>query len=203
MLNEKFVYLKYLNIPNSMTGCSLAIGFITLTLIFKHELKIALTLYVLTLLLDRLDGIVARKFGMESDFGKQLDSLADFFNFCIVPAVIAYFLGLNSVLSVLILIAYILSGVSRLAHFNLDGMEEIDGKKFFLGIPTTLAASWFLIIVSLLEIFNLLHFPYLLLLFFGVLAVLMIAPLKCNKNGLLVKSLYLLIPAVVVFLWVF
>ncbi|EGW41499.1 CDP-alcohol phosphatidyltransferase family protein [Desulfosporosinus sp. OT] len=202
-MNKKFVYLKYLNIPNAMTGCSLAIGFITLTLIFKQELKIALTLYAFTLLLDRLDGIAARKFGMETDFGKELDSLADFFNFCIVPVIIAYFMGLNSVVSVLILIAYILSGVSRLAHFNLDGMEEINGQKFFSGIPTTLAASCFLMIVSLLELFDPLHFHAVMLLFFIAFSVLMVAPLKCNKNGLLVKSLYLLIPAAVISLWVF
>lgn len=202
-MNRKFVYLKYLNIPNILTGCSLAIGFITLTLMFKHEPKLAYTLYALTLLLDRLDGIAARKLGMESDFGKELDSLADFFNFCIVPAIIAYLLGLNSLWSILILIAYILSGVSRLAHFNLAGMEEIDGKRFFSGIPTTLAASWFLMIVSLLEIINPLYFRYVLLLFFSALSVLMVAPLKCDKNGLLVKSLYLLIPAVVVSLWIF
>ncbi|SDH65786.1 CDP-alcohol phosphatidyltransferase family protein [Desulfosporosinus hippei] len=202
-MKRKFVYLKYLNIPNTITGCSLVIGFITLTLIFQQELKLALTLYAFTILLDRLDGIAARKFGMESDFGKELDSLADFFNFCIVPALIAYFLGLNSVLSVLILIAYILSGVSRLAHFNLEGMEEIEGKKYFSGIPTTLAASWFLITLSLLELFNLQHLHDVLLLFFGALAVLMIAPLQCNKNGLLVKSLYLLIPTAIVLLWLF
>ncbi|AFQ44319.1 CDP-alcohol phosphatidyltransferase family protein [Desulfosporosinus meridiei] len=202
-MKRKFVYLKYLNIPNTITGCSLAIGFISLTLIFQQELKLALTLYAFTLLLDRLDGIAARKFGMESDFGKELDSLADFFNFCIVPAIISYFLGVNSVLSVLILIAYILSGVSRLAHFNLEGMEEIEGKKYFSGIPTTLAASWFLITLSLLELFNLRHFHAVLPLFFGALAVLMIAPLQCNKNGLLVKSLYLLIPTVILCLWLF
>lgn len=202
-MKRKFIYLKYLNIPNIMTGCSLAIGFIALTLMFKHETKLAFTLYALTILLDRLDGIAARKLGMESDFGKELDSLVDFFNFCIVPAIIAYLLGLNSVWSMPILSAYILSGVSRLAHFNLDGMEEIDGKKFFSGIPTTLAASWFLIIVSLLEILNPLYFRYVLLLFFSALSILMVSPLKCDKNGLFVKSLYLLIPVVVVSLWIF
>lgn len=200
---KKFICLKYLNIPNVMTECSLAIGFITLILIFNQKLAIALTLYASTILLDRLDGIVARKFRMESDFGKELDSFTDFFNFCIVPAVIAYFLGLNSIGPVLILIFYILAGVSRLAHFNLEGMEEIDGKKFFSGIPTTLAASWFLIIVSLLETLNLLHMKWILMVFLLILAVLMDAPLRCHKNGVLVKSQYLLLPMAVVILWLF
>lgn len=202
-MNKKFVYLKYLNIPNAMTGCSLAIGFITLIMVLNQELKVALTLYTFTLLLDRLDGIVARKLRMESDFGKELDSFTDFFNFCIVPAIVTYLLGLNSVAAILILIVYILAGVSRLAHFNLEGMEEIEGNKFFSGIPTTLAASWFLILVCLLKVFNLLYGNSILLLFFVALAVLMVAPLRCAKNGLLVKSLYLLIPAAVVILWLF
>ncbi|MDP4181597.1 MAG: CDP-alcohol phosphatidyltransferase family protein [Bacillota bacterium] len=202
-MHKKFIYLKYLNIPNVMTGCSLAIGFITLILIFNQKLTFALTLYASTILLDRLDGIAARKFRMVSDFGKELDSLTDFFNFCIVPAIIAYFLGLNSVVSVLILIIYIIAGVSRLAHFNLEEMEEIDGKKFFSGIPTTLAASWFLIIVSLLETLNLLYLKSILMVSFLILAILMDAPLRCHKNGVLVKSLYLLLPTAVAILWIF
>lgn len=202
-MNRKFIYIKYLTIPNVMTGCSLAIGFITLLLIFNQKLTLALTFYALTILLDRLDGIAARKLQMVSDFGKEIDSLTDFFNFCIVPAIIGYFLGLNSILSVLILILYILAGECRLAHFNLEGMEEIDGKKYFSGIPTTLAASWFLILVSLLETLNLLYMKSILMMFFLILAILMDAPLRCHKNGILVKSLYIMLPIAVAILWIF
>jgi CDP-diacylglycerol---serine O-phosphatidyltransferase len=202
-MTKKFLYLKYLNIPNAMTGSSLAIGFITFILMLNHELKIALTLFALTIVLDRMDGIAARKFKMESAFGKELDSLTDFFNFCILPPIMAYVMGFNLILSVVLLIIYILSGVSRLAHFNLTGMDEIDGKQYFSGVPTTIAASWFLITVSLLQTKLKFDLHYLLSLFFVVFAILMVFPLKCGKNGWVVKSLYLLIPMAVIVLWIF
>lgn len=200
-MNKKFVYLKYLNIPNAMTGASLAIGFITLILMFNNHIKIALTLFTLTILLDRFDGMVARKLRMESDFGKELDSFTDFFNFCIVPTIIAYQMSFNSVLSIFVLILFILSGVCRLAHFNLEGMEEIDGKKCFSGVPTTLAAIGFLISVSLSQAFSHRYLHLILFLFFAIFAVLMVSPLKLSKNGILVKAVYFLILMAVIILW--
>ena len=202
-MSNKFIYLKYVNIPNALTGSALALGFITFILTLNQQIKIALTLYALIILLDRLDGFAARKFRMESDFGKELDSLSDFFNFCILPSIMAYLIGFNSILSVVVLIIYIISGVSRLAHFNLNGMEEIDGKKYFSGVPTTIAASWFLITLSLLQTVIKFDFHYILFLFFTAFAVLMVFPLNCNKNGFFVKSLYLLIPLAVIILWMF
>lgn len=202
-MSNKFIYLKYVNIPNALTGSAMALGFITFILTLNQQIKIALTLYALIILLDRLDGFAARKFGMESDFGKELDSLSDFFNFCILPSIMAYLIGFNSILSVVVLIVYIISGVSRLAHFNLNGMEEIDGKKYFSGVPTTIAASWFLITASLLQTIIKFDFHYILFLFFTAFAVLMVFPLNCNKNGFFVKSLYLLIPLAVIILWMF
>jgi len=202
-MTKKFLYLKYMNIPNVLTESSVAIGFITLILMLNHEFKIAMSLYSLTILLDRIDGLAARKFRMESAFGKELDSLADFFNFCILPSIIAYLMGFNSILSVIILIIYILSGVSRLAHFNLTGMNEISGKQYFSGLPTTVSASWFLIVVSLNKIIIKLDFYFVLLSFFVVFSILMVSPLKFNKNGLIIKVLYILIPVAVIILWIF
>jgi CDP-diacylglycerol--serine O-phosphatidyltransferase len=202
-MSNKFIYFKYVNIPNVLTGSAIALGFITFILTINQEIEIALTLYALIILLDRLDGFAARKFGMESDFGKELDSLSDFFNFCILPSIMAYLIGFDSILSVVVLIIYFISGVSRLAHFNLNGMNEIDGKKYFSGVPTTIAGSWFLITVSLLQVVIKFDFHYILLLFFTVFSILMVSPLNCNKNGLFVKSLYLLIPAALIILWIF
>ncbi len=201
-MKKKFVYLKYLNIPNAMTASSLAIGFITLILMFNNHIKIALTLYTLTILLDRFDGMVARKLKMESAFGKELDSLIDFFNFCIVPAIIAYQMSFNSVVSIIIMILYILSGVCRLAHFNLEGMEEIDGEKCFSGVPTTLAAIGFLISASLAQAVSHQYLHLILFLFFVIFAVLMVSPVKCRKNGILIKTIYFLILMAVISLWI-
>lgn len=200
-MDKKFLYLKYINIPNLLTSISLAIGFITLILMINENFKVALTLYSFTILLDRLDGFIARKLEMTSDFGKELDSLTDFYNFCILPSAVAYLIGFNSILAIVLMVIYINCGVSRLCHFNLSGMEEINGENFFSGIPTTVAASWFLIIVSLLQGVIKFGFSYIMFLFFIAFSILMVAPLKFNKNGLFVKMLYFLIPTALIVLW--
>ena len=50
-----------------------------------------LYLFYLCLILDFLDGFFARKFNVVSEFGKQLDSFADFISFCILPSLVLYF----------------------------------------------------------------------------------------------------------------
>jgi CDP-diacylglycerol--serine O-phosphatidyltransferase len=71
-------------------------GFISLILIIEQYNRLALSLYLFVLLFDRLDGFVARKYGITSEFCKELDSLADAFNFCFFPVVIAYLWGFNA-----------------------------------------------------------------------------------------------------------
>ncbi len=198
---RKFVYGSYVNIPNLMTTSSLVLGFLSLLLLSRNEARSALSLFSLTLLLDRLDGIVARKLHQETEFGKQLDSLVDYANFGIVPILGAWMLGYNSLGAVAILVLYLIASACRLAHFNVQGMEEADGKKFFSGIPTTMAASWFMIIASLCQTYGKDFAPWLYGTFFIVAAVLMVSPLRINKNGWLVKSLFLLIPGAVFILW--
>jgi CDP-diacylglycerol--serine O-phosphatidyltransferase len=185
-----------------MTASSLVLGFFSLLLLLHDEARWALSLFALTLLLDRLDGIVARSLHQESEFGKQLDSLVDCANFCVVPVLGAWLLGFNSPGAVVILPLYLLAGASRLAHFNIQGMEESDGKKFFSGIPTTMAAGWFLIIASLCLTYGKAFAPWMYGAFFIVAAVLMVSPLRIDKNGWLVKSLFLLIPCTVAILWI-
>lgn len=194
-------YLKYLKIPNILTGTSLLTGFVVLLLMLQQEIKLAFSLYTLTVFFDRIDGIVARKLKLESDFGKEFDSLADFFNFCILPALMAYLLGYNSILPVLSLMVYIIAGAGRLVHFNLTGMEKVDGKQYFSGVPTAVAACWFVIIFSLCRTQPGINFYYWMPAFFIIAAILMVSSLKYNKNGFITKLLYPLMPLAIVILW--
>ena len=97
----------------------------------NNQLVIALTIFPLAILCDRFDGYIARKLGKSSDFGKELDSIADSFNYCVLPAVFAYYFGFNSILSIIILILFTLAGFWRLANFNLVGMES-ESKKIVI-----------------------------------------------------------------------
>ena len=79
-------------IPNFFTLSNLILGFICIINIFNNPTNsTVLYLFYLCLILDFLDGFFARKFNVVSEFGKQLDSFADFVSFCILPSLVLYF----------------------------------------------------------------------------------------------------------------
>jgi CDP-diacylglycerol--serine O-phosphatidyltransferase len=95
---------------------------------------------ILAAFLDALDGKVARLSGGTSQFGIELDSLADFLSFGVAPAVVVYSIKLNALgkWGWVISIVYIMASAYRLARFNL--MAETEEKKDFLGLPVPMAA---------------------------------------------------------------
>jgi len=100
----------------------------------------AVTLLPLALLLDVLDGYVARlDRRRQSRLGADLDSLADVISFGVAPAVLGYTLGLRGGWDMLLLTYFVVCGVSRLARFNVTAADLADtttGKvKYFEGTP--------------------------------------------------------------------
>ena len=95
------------------------------------------------LLFDILDGRVARWRQKNSVMGRELDSLADIISFGVAPAVIAYGCGMQGLYDRIILICFVVCGVSRLARYNVTA-EALSGDgnkvKYFEGtpIPTSL-----------------------------------------------------------------
>ena len=106
---------------------------------------------VLAAILDRYDGKIARLLGVESEFGKQLDSLCDLISFGIAPAVISwhlhasYLVGPWRPIGYLVAVLFPLAGAFRLARFNLTADTTS-----FQGVPITLAGS-LLVLFCLLE----------------------------------------------------
>ena len=98
------------------------------------------------------DGKVARmckRTKEEKEFGIQLDSLADTFNFLAVPVIIMLSLNMNSIFSIIAFLLLILCGVARLAYFNVHA--SLDGPvKFYKGLPVTSTA----IIYPILGLFH-------------------------------------------------
>jgi CDP-diacylglycerol--serine O-phosphatidyltransferase len=103
-------------------------------------------------LFDSLDGRIARAMGTHSDFGKEMDSLADIISFGIAPACLAYAWGIRAAASAnapggihleqagwVIGFFYLACCGWRLARFNIQGMASTD-KRYFAGMPTPLAA---------------------------------------------------------------
>ena len=107
----------------------------------------------IAILFDSADGWVARATGTSSEFGKQLDSLADVISFGIAPAFLAFAWGARGMLQSeagsarhvfqlgwLISFAFVICCAWRLARFNIQGMAP-GGSRYFVGMPTPAAAG--------------------------------------------------------------
>src|SRR5512134_2454335 len=102
------------------------------------RLHIAAALIGLALILDVLDGRIARWRHVASPMGRELDSLADVISFGVAPAGIAFAAGLQSALDQIILMYFVGCGLSRLARYNVtaETLSAGSGKvRFFEGTP--------------------------------------------------------------------
>lgn len=109
----------------------------------RWHLLIACGLIALALVLDLLDGKVARWRHETSPLGRELDSLADVISFGVAPAVLAYAAGMQGFWDRIVLVYFVACGVSRLARYNVTA-EKLAGDsgkvKYYEGtpIPTSL-----------------------------------------------------------------
>ena len=131
-------------LPNLITLFNLLLGCIVTLLLIENNLEVknVFIITVMCLILDYLDGYIARKFNTKSDVGIQLDSLADLVSFGLVPAILLYNMfkdapssSVGSILSSFIpFFGFIitLSSAYRLARYNTRKSTS----KFFKGLPT-------------------------------------------------------------------
>jgi CDP-diacylglycerol--serine O-phosphatidyltransferase len=92
-------------------------------------------------ILDGLDGRIARALGIESDFGREYDSLADVVTFGVAPALLAWLWGLSELGRVgwLVPLFFLVCTATRLARFNVQ-IKVVDSR-YFVGLPTPAAAG--------------------------------------------------------------
>ncbi len=132
-------------LPNLITLLALCAGLTAIRLAVEAKLELALAAIVFAALLDGIDGRVARMLKGTSKFGAELDSLADFVNFGVAPALILYFWGLHELKSagwIAALVFAICAGL-RLARFNVmidDPNKPAWAADFFTGIPAPAGA---------------------------------------------------------------
>jgi CDP-diacylglycerol--serine O-phosphatidyltransferase len=132
-------------LPNLITLLALCAGLTAIRVAVENKLDLALAAIVLAALLDGIDGRLARMLKGTSRFGAELDSLADFVNFGVAPALILYFWGLYELKSagwIAALVFAICAGL-RLARFNVmidDPNKPAWAGNFFTGIPAPAGA---------------------------------------------------------------
>lgn len=177
-------------IPNLITLTAMCLGLTALRLSYvREDIYLSLVLLVMAAFLDGIDGKIARMLKVESAVGAQLDSLADFLNFCVTPALIIfewhlkdlYFFGWAATL------IFLVGGAYRLARFNVmysKGIENISSN-FFIGVPTP-AGAILLFLPMVLELKG--YMPassVFTALYMTFIAFLMISRIKTPSNRLL------------------
>jgi CDP-diacylglycerol--serine O-phosphatidyltransferase len=171
-------------LPNVITLLALCAGLTAIRLATEQKFEWALYAIVFAALLDGLDGRLARMLKGTSRFGAELDSLADFVNFGVAPALILYQWGLSEFGSMgwIAALVFALCAGLRLARFNVlaeDPNRPAWAGNFFVGVPAPAGAITVLLplYVQLLGMpHNLLVKPFAFL-FTLVIALLMVSRL--------------------------
>jgi CDP-diacylglycerol---serine O-phosphatidyltransferase len=131
-------------VPNFVTLLGLCWGLTSIRMSIEQRWELALGGIVLAAALDGVDGRVARYLKASSRFGAELDSLADFVNFGVAPAILLFTWGFQDIKSLgwICVLLFALASALRLARFNVASDEEKPKwqSNYFTGMPTPAAA---------------------------------------------------------------
>jgi CDP-diacylglycerol---serine O-phosphatidyltransferase len=132
-------------LPNLITLLALCAGITAIRLAVEDKLEWAVAAIVFAAMLDGIDGRLARMLKGTSRFGAELDSLTDFVNFGVAPALMLYFWGLQELghLGWIVAMLFAISTGLRLARFNVmidDPNRPAWAAKFFMGMPAPAGA---------------------------------------------------------------
>jgi CDP-diacylglycerol--serine O-phosphatidyltransferase len=151
------IFLGYLSIVRTIQG---ALNFGTNHPLAQQNFEVAAKTIGLAVVLDGLDGRIARMTNTTSEFGRELDSLADVISFGIAPAILAYIWGVMFVtgsagafslqqlhrVGELLAFGFLACGAARLARFNIQknpvpSNPGAPHRKYFVGLPIPAAAG--------------------------------------------------------------
>ncbi|PWT88886.1 MAG: CDP-diacylglycerol--serine O-phosphatidyltransferase [Proteobacteria bacterium] len=178
-------------LPNFFTLLSLCAGLTAIRMAIELRYEMAITLVVIAALLDGVDGRLARALKAQSKFGAELDSLADFVNFGVAPAVIVFIWGLGTLrgLGWISVLVFALAMGLRLARFN--AMLDVDKPKwqgnYFTGMPAPAGAITVLLplYVDGLGLFDVRLWPVLIACFTLLMAFLLVSTIPTFSGKLL------------------
>lgn len=161
-------------IPNIITLSNLIFGVISLMLTLQGNYKEAAIAILFGMVLDSVDGRVARRLEVSSEFGKELDSLADLVTFGVAPAILTYsaVLYVLGIGGIIISLGFALCGAIRLARFNV-----LNIKTYYVGTPITFAGPLMAIFVLLSNKLPMMFYPIASI----TLSYLMICNIKVPK----------------------
>ena len=114
-------------LANTLSFLSLAFGFISIIFSLESHFTFSSWAIILSVIFDGLDGQVARRNPVPSEFGKELDSLVDVVSFGIAPSILGYVFVYRNFhfWATLALFGYLVASVMRLAKYNITPKQEM------------------------------------------------------------------------------
>ena len=128
-------------LPSMLTVSSMFLGFYSIIASQQGRVTVACWAILVAMIFDSLDGRVARMTNTQSEFGAQLDSLADLVSFGLAPAFLVYFWQFVHYGKLGWLVSFVIMTCTalRLARFNSSSEQE--NKRYFRGLPCPFAAT--------------------------------------------------------------
>lgn len=186
------------SIPHMITSMNLFCGFAAIVYAFEANKLYSLLFIIAAMILDAMDGRAARMLGVEGEFGKELDSLADVVTFGVAPGLLLYHVCLQDwgIAGLILAALFPICGALRLARFNTQTHKV---SKSFVGLPITAAGA----ILALFAVNS--HFfgtPFLITLFL-VLSFLMVSNIKFPsfKHVRFPRHVYVVVPVMVLLIY--
>ena len=179
-------------VPNFFTVLSLCAGLTAIRMAIEQRPDMAIALIVVAALLDGVDGRLARALKAQSKFGAELDSLADFVNFGVAPAVLMYVWGLSSLprgLGWIVALVFAMAMGLRLARFNsmIDVEKPRWQANYFTGMPAPAGAVVVLLPLYLdnLGLFEVRTWPWLIAVYVLAAALMLVSTIPTFSGKLL------------------
>ena len=186
------IFLGYLSIVRTIQG---ALNFGTHPGLAQLDFEVAAKTIGLAVVLDGVDGRIARMTHTTSDFGRELDSLADVISFGIAPAILAYIWGVRFVtgsgavtldhlqrVGTFVAFLFLACGAARLARFNISknpipANPGAAHRKYFVGLPIPAGAGMVAAVVFFFDSYPLTEFAWSVawLALLGLLSFLMVS----------------------------
>ncbi len=194
--------LKYITLADLITILNALVGFLAIMYVIDGLFNNAFIFILFAIILDGLDGSIARMIRSKHTFGVYLDAIADTVSFCFAPAVLLYaiyyvptatsFNNWVNLLTVLATFSVVGLGILRLARFIMQS-ERND---YFIGLPTPAFAMF--IVLLLLPVLNLSLHPEIVLPMIIITSLLMVSDVYYPKfRGIIVLIMGLIVSLVI------
>lgn len=131
--------------PSCLTAVAICFGVTAIYFSFERKLELAVSSVLLAVVFDFFDGRLARSLSTQSQFGAELDSLADFANFGVAPAILLHTWSLHmlGISGWFIVLLFVVGSAFRVARHNVtlvDPQTRSWSSSFFIGVPTPAGA---------------------------------------------------------------